>query len=172
MTALTEAKTSAATMQRALKLGIDMALAFARAEADESLEAFGDQRVRGSDATIAGLVVARLRETKSPMALALAQYLSRKLDEAQEVGQKVAELTQAVTDASATWSAEYYRVISLTNLGKSLQQEAGVEVPKKKKRGKVKKKAVRRVQPTAVEPEETSVPEVEAAAPTTEEAGS
>ena len=64
--------------------------------------------------------------------------------------------------------------VSAHNLSKSarekIEQAGGTVVLLREP--KAKKKAVRRVQPTAVEPEETSVPEVEAAAPATEEAGS
>ena len=159
ITALSEAKATVAARQRSLKLGVDMALAYSRAEVDDPLSDFAAQRVRGSDATIAGLMVGKLREGKSPMALAIANYLSRKIDEARVVGQTVVELTQTVTDVSGVWSAEYYRVISLTNLGKSLQQEAGVEVPKKKKRAKAKKKIVSPPQSSVTEPSDSTKPD-------------
>ncbi len=64
--------------------------------------------------------------------------------------------------------------VSAHNLSKSarekIEQAGGIVVLLREP--KVKKKAVRRVRPAAVEPEEASVPEVEAAEPATEEAGS
>ena len=64
--------------------------------------------------------------------------------------------------------------VSAHNLSKSarekIEQAGGTVVLLREP--KAKKKAVRRVQTTAVEPEETPVPEVEADEPATEEAGS
>lgn len=126
--------------QKRLKYAIDTAVAFGRAEKNESLTVFATQRVGANDMAVAERMQDQLAEVKGPLADALRKYITSALGAYQEADAAYDKADEALSKADGLWATDCIKVAGLISLGSSIQAVAGFEVmpPKKKKAQKAK----------------------------------
>lgn len=141
--AMQEAKLDAKARHTSLKFAIAAVVAYGNSTGETTLVEAG-QGTAATDLAVGEVLSDQLGQLKGPMPQALAGFLGKQLDACREGDVRAAKTAEAAAKADLAWSTEYFRMLSLTSLGISLQQAAGFEVMRSKTptRGKGKKKAI------------------------------
>jgi hypothetical protein len=152
--AATEAKLEARAAHVSLKFAIAALVAYANATGEAALADVGAGPVSTTDLSVAEMLIEQLRQLKGPMPQALAAFVGDQIKRCREADAAAAKTQELASKADLAWSTEYFKLISLTSLGISLQQAAGFEVARKKSppRGKAKKNVTPVVAPENVDP--------------------
>lgn len=74
----------------------------------------------------------RVSELKTPVFVALAAFLAVALEKFRACTTAIVKGNDAVIKADVSWSSDYFRLISVINLGVSMQKAAGYEIPFKR----------------------------------------
>jgi len=125
---LSDAKETLKTATRQVRFGLDAIVAIAKAFGETSLLEVNEQRDRGNELPCAELMQERVSELKAPVFVALAVFLSVALDKFRAATAAIVKANDAVSKADVSWSSDYFRLVSVINLGISMQQAAGFEL--------------------------------------------
>ena len=138
------AKAKSRASHTSLKFAMNAIIAYGLATGETSLTDAAAQRSSAADIAVGEVLLDQLGQLKGTMAQALTHFLTKQLESCRESDAHLAKTAEAVAKADLAWSTDYFRLISLTSLGISLQQAAGFEVVRTKSppRGKAKKKVV------------------------------
>ncbi len=151
--AMKKANVEAKARRTSLKFAIAAVVAYGNSTGEPSLTEAG-QRTAASDIAVGEVLLDQLSQLKGTTPQALFGFMGKQLEACRDGDARAAKAQEAAAKADLAWSTEYFRLLSLTSLGISLQQAAGFEVVRTKNppRGKAKKKVTTQPEaPVAIE---------------------